>query len=588
MACQIAHLLTRFGIVSTMRRKKTSWEYMGEKKKGWAYSIDVHGRRFVRTFGDVFGYSFTGKKSELLRQAVQFYDMDRTICRYDGIPRTKEMIETVQKAVHKSGKSIARIRKEMGLSHSTSLEGSCRNETFGMTFLEKLAHSTGSKELRKIVDSDLYYDRIKSITPAGIEPTFDIEVPKTHTFFANDIYTHNTAMIRALRLVAYNQFDPKSVRVGESKCEVIVETERGRVRVVRGPKTNSWEVTPVGGITQNFDKVGKQIIPEAARIIGLNIVRLGDADIPVNIMEQLESHFMLASVGSQDASGSLRAQVIDEISGLSGIEGVIKDVSLDNHRFGREIKETELSMQETCKQLHNADELRQEGETLGKAEESLVHGNECLKIREDAKTLLEGWSAGRAESEGVKNRLSQIPDLDAVQSKLVAANKTLGKLDKAGGVCVDANNASQKAKTTQNALRVIPDTDRATGLLRHAQEQADAAIAMRDTVDTYNGTSERIDATMERVTGIGDTDEAIALLGHFKTHRDNAQGVKKLLDEMNLVQDNIRKTKDLLQDCESEISAQEAEKDALLKEIKVCPLTLGPVSPECIQKAREQ
>lgn len=40
---------------------------------------------------------------------------------------------------------------------------------------------------------DFILDEIESIELVGDEPTIDIEVEDTHMFFANDIYTHNSA-----------------------------------------------------------------------------------------------------------------------------------------------------------------------------------------------------------------------------------------------------------------------------------------------------------------------------------------------------------------------------------------------------------
>lgn len=397
-----------------------------------------------------------------------------------------------------------------------------------------------------------------------------------------------SGLLRALELASYNEFDPKSVRVGETKCEVVVETERGRVRVIRGPKANLWEVTPVGQPMTSFEKVGVKIVPEAERIIGLKIIKLGDTDIPVNIMKQLESHFMLASVGGQDASGSMRAQVIDEISGLSGIEGVIKDVSLDNHRFGREIRETELSMQEICKQLHSADELEKERKVLSEAEQALSHREEYLKASEAAKDILDGWTAYKSESDETEGRLSQIPDLDAAATLVMSVGVVMEKLGDAREMQGDAKTAGQRVKDAQAALKRIPDTDKAMELSKGAREQIDAANSMRKMIDEYNSVSEKMDLTAERVLKIGDTDRAVELVGQAKTLLDNAKSAKQLLNEISVLQSSISKASNLIKKCDADISAQEKEKNALLETIKVCPLTLGPVSPECIKQAREK
>ena len=172
-----------------------------------------------------------------------------------------------------------------------------------------------------------------------------------------------SSIVRALKLVAHNQFDPESVRVGASDAEVEVETERGVVHVTRGKK-NIWKVTTKGKPAQIFDKIGKKPLPEAVEVLGLGMVELGDMSMSVNLMDQAEAHFMLAEFDGSNATGSARAQVIDEISGLSGIEGLIKEVSLDCHRFGRSIKDDEDKLEAIEAQMHDADALKREKTTL--------------------------------------------------------------------------------------------------------------------------------------------------------------------------------------------------------------------------------
>jgi error-prone DNA polymerase len=43
-----------------------------------------------------------------------------------------------------------------------------------------------------IAESDLYWDRVVSVEPAGIQPTYDLEVEGDHNFLANDLIVHNS------------------------------------------------------------------------------------------------------------------------------------------------------------------------------------------------------------------------------------------------------------------------------------------------------------------------------------------------------------------------------------------------------------
>ncbi len=56
----------------------------------------------------------------------------------------------------------------------------------------KLANVVQSSELSKLANSDIYWDKIKSIEFKGLEQVYDLTVPIHHNFVANDIIVHNS------------------------------------------------------------------------------------------------------------------------------------------------------------------------------------------------------------------------------------------------------------------------------------------------------------------------------------------------------------------------------------------------------------
>ena len=404
--------------------------------------------------------------------------------------------------------------------------------------------------------------------------------------FRGESMAGKTSIIRALKLAAYNQFEPKSLRTGETKCEVIVTTDKGTVEVHRGPKINFWKITPLGQPPLTFDKVGKNIIPEAARIIGLNIVRLGDADIPVNIMDQLESHFMLKSIAGEEVSGSLRAQVIDEISGLSGIEGVIKAVSLDNHRFGREIKENEDKMGEAQAQMHDEQALVQEQSTLESAEQTLKHHDDCLKASIDAQALLDGYNRESEEFKTAEDAIMAIPDVDNAKAHLDNADVSADRARQAGEIYEAGTSTGQKIADVENSLNAIPDAEQALTLTTAATDSLTKAEQMQDVLDDYQRVAQetaQLNADVETLEQMGDPTahiEAAKTALEAVTRCSVVQtGAKTLQGQITALEGRIR-----LKD--TELKKAEADRDAILAQVKVCPLTLKPVSKECLEGAK--
>jgi replicative DNA helicase len=55
-----------------------------------------------------------------------------------------------------------------------------------------VAEAVQSRQLVALAESDVYWDRIASIDPDGIEAVYDITVDGLHNFVANDIVVHNS------------------------------------------------------------------------------------------------------------------------------------------------------------------------------------------------------------------------------------------------------------------------------------------------------------------------------------------------------------------------------------------------------------
>jgi recombination protein RecA len=57
--------------------------------------------------------------------------------------------------------------------------------------LEKLAEALESEFLCQALDEDVWYDRVKAVSPPEWRQVYDLEVDELHTFVANDVVVHN-------------------------------------------------------------------------------------------------------------------------------------------------------------------------------------------------------------------------------------------------------------------------------------------------------------------------------------------------------------------------------------------------------------
>jgi len=391
-----------------------------------------------------------------------------------------------------------------------------------------------------------------------------------------------TSIVRALRLAAYNDFDPRCVRTGKKNCKVRVETEKGWVEVTRG-KDNIWETCLAGESPQVYTKIGKSILPRAAEILGLHIVELGDMSLPVNVMDQNEGHFMLNELGGDSASGSMRAQIVDEISGLSGIEGLIKGVSLDRHRFGRLVKENEDHAAELRATMHDQAILDAEKELLTEAR-GLVEESDAKEARMGAMAdLFEEHYEAEEEKGSLESQLSAMPNTKVIQAILMKARRALTTVADMGPVFDAHSEASRGLSKVRLELKELPDAEAAGVLLDEAREKfsraRDMGLLHGEHVLATEEAEEKKRALEEipDLTAAGDAvNECFAALARAQEAKIKAEELADALEEMDEAQE-------ALSVCETELDEAQAERDEALKDVDVCPLTDRPVSKECFK-----
>jgi hypothetical protein len=365
---------------------------------------------------------------------------------------------------------------------------------------------------------------------AGLSPGFNLLFGESNA--------GKTSILRALKLAAYNQFDPRSIRVGAKTTIVEVTTGRGVVRVERGKGINVWTVTTAAGASI-FRNIGTNPLKEAVEVLGLGLVTLGDIEVPVNIMDQLESHFLIAGMAGKDASGSIRAQVVDEVSGLSGIEGIIKAVSLDNYRWGREVKEFEDKAKEMRGQMHNAVELKGEEADLDEAKVMIAKHDELAEAEQAARNMLVEHGKAAAEAEGMANALAGMPDVDQVR---VIANM----VDK---IIVKASALQMQHDLWVADAAAIKEMEEEAGLLPDSTE-----------VDKLASEAERLLKKAEDARTL--SREAAEISGAISTGEFERAAAEQ-------------QEKDL-----------RAEEYTLMATFEVCPLTMNPIGPECLKRIR--
>ncbi len=186
MGRQLQHLLLRFGIISRLR--SVTFKYRGGEKYG--YQLHIVGNENLKQFRQVIAVHFIDAE----RRAM----LDRMIWTTLTSNGTKDVVPLgVRQLVrqHKTDRELTWDAVGVGAGISmTEFErpGHTSKGGFTSATIGRLAEFFDADDLRRYVDNDIYWDKVVSIEYLGEQMTYDLTIPGTHNFIANDILVHNS------------------------------------------------------------------------------------------------------------------------------------------------------------------------------------------------------------------------------------------------------------------------------------------------------------------------------------------------------------------------------------------------------------
>jgi DNA polymerase III subunit alpha len=207
MARQMQHLFLRLGIVSRLRRVEFPY-----KEGRIGYQLFVTGNENIQTFAAQIGCHFVS--NERRAKLDQLAIIPQASGTRDVIPMGVK--HTVRSAKERAGVTWTELNATCGVAQREFYSGHAATKRgFTRQTIERLATHFEDADLRRYAHSDIYWDEIESIQYIGEKQTYDLEVPETHNFIANDILVHNshaadyavitvqTAYLKALYPVEY-------------------------------------------------------------------------------------------------------------------------------------------------------------------------------------------------------------------------------------------------------------------------------------------------------------------------------------------------------------------------------------------------
>ena len=181
LARQVQHLLLRFGVVAALCER--SVKYNAARRP--AFQLNITEPDSIRAF--VEGIGIFGKETAVERVASAL-EGRRRHANKDLVPR--EAWKLIDRA--RDRESWASLSRRMGFGAGHSLHVGTR--AISRDRMSRFAELLDDQRLRDLAESDVYWDSIVSIEPIGMEQVYDLTIPGTHNFVANDVCVHNTAL----------------------------------------------------------------------------------------------------------------------------------------------------------------------------------------------------------------------------------------------------------------------------------------------------------------------------------------------------------------------------------------------------------
>ena len=180
LARDIQSLLLRAGIMAGVNR-------VGQGANRHQFHVRVSGAPDSRRFLGVVGA--VGERRSAVAEALQrHFGGVSAVSNPDVAPRSVWRSSVVP-AMASARVTATELQAQLGTTYCGS---ALYKSDLGRARAARAAEIVGSKHLGRLADSDVYWDRIASIEPDGVEDVYDLTVDRLHNFVAEDLIVHNS------------------------------------------------------------------------------------------------------------------------------------------------------------------------------------------------------------------------------------------------------------------------------------------------------------------------------------------------------------------------------------------------------------
>lgn len=225
----IQHLLLRLGIKSQLHETKSKATNGKMQEKKAYYRLFITGEDAAK-FRDAIGFELR-RKMETLREVARNIKPNTNV----------DVIPGVSRILREARMRAGLTQKDMGINRSTYLHYERGDRlpsrekllVIAKTLKTHLPDSNDVRILELLASSDIFWDRVEEIEEYTPEHpwVYDLQVPDHHNFIANDIFVHNSQILRYVANLA-----PRAIYTSGKSSSAAGLT----AAAVRDELTGSW------------------------------------------------------------------------------------------------------------------------------------------------------------------------------------------------------------------------------------------------------------------------------------------------------------------------------------------------------------